>query len=81
MSENQSKNADQPMPVPGRESVTDAVILDLVTRREIGRERYGRELETHNGRDAERDLYGKLLDALLSAKQIRMERADMPGGS
>lgn len=55
----------QSRPVPGRDSVTDAVISDLTLRREGGIKKYGRELQTHNGRSFLIDAYQETLDAAL----------------
>ena len=45
----------------------------LESRRAIGIERYGRELETHNGRDVIRDLVEELADAYAYATQAALE--------
>jgi hypothetical protein len=52
------------------------VIDDLKRRAEEGArpEKYGRYLETHNGRDGLQDLYEELLDAAMYTKQLMMER-------
>lgn len=73
MSKIRDPRYDQPLPKPGGESVTDAVISDLHARREMGREKYGDELRTNNGHAAGRDLYEELIDAVLYAKQVKME--------
>lgn len=43
------------------------------TRRAFGREKYGTELMTHNGRDATKDCLEELGDALQYMMQMRME--------
>jgi hypothetical protein len=58
------------------ESVTDALIEDLRTRRLQGIQEYGVELQTHNGRRALVDLYEELIDAALYLKQYLMEQED-----
>lgn len=68
--------APQPKPVPGRESVTDAVISDLTIRREGGIKKYGMQLQTHNGRSYLVDAYQELLDAALYVRGALMEDED-----
>jgi len=60
-------------PVEGKDSVTDALIGDLKERREMGVEKYGTELKTHNGRNALVDAYQEALDLCLYLKQLLME--------
>lgn len=67
-------SAAQPAPMPGRESVTDAVIADMQLRREHGTKKYGTELESHNGRDALSDAYQESLDLTMYLKQALLER-------
>lgn len=64
----------QPMPQPGEEDVTRAVIDDLRRRERKGIETYGTPLQTHNGRDALRDAYEEVLDLAQYLKQAIMER-------
>lgn len=52
-----------------REKVLEQVAQDLEARAQVGVERYGERLKTHNGRDAELDLYQELLDALNYSRQ------------
>jgi hypothetical protein len=66
---------DQPLPVPNDASdVQSMVIEDIRKRMELGRERYGTLLQPHNGRDAMRDLYEELLDAVVYLRQVLFER-------
>lgn len=67
-----------PRPTRGEysQSVTDLVIKDLQIRRESGKEKYGTELMTHNGRDPAKDLYQELLDAVVYLRQELQERED-----
>lgn len=46
----------------------------LVARAEAGVKKYGTPLMSHNGRDAREDLRQELLDALMYAAQMEMER-------
>jgi len=65
----------QPAPTGDGESVTDAMISDLVKRREGGKVKYGCELKTHNGRDSLVDAYQEALDLCLYLRQRIMENA------
>lgn len=79
---------EQSLPKPGQQSVLPAVIRhaevmdcreiipDLRARAEVGHERYGTYLMTHNGRDALMDCYQELLDALMYIHQAMLERDD-----
>lgn len=68
-------------PLPGDKSVTDAVLIDLMERRQMGREKYGDELRSHNGRNALVDAYQEALDLTLYLKQqiIENERFQQSG--
>ena len=50
------------------------VCADLEARIESGRKKYGERLTTHNGRDAQMDLYQEILDAVAYARQDMYER-------
>ena len=50
------------MPEPGQSDVLPVVIDDLKRRDEMGTEKYGTTLQTHNGRDALIDAYQEALD-------------------
>jgi len=64
----------QPAPAQGKQSVTDAVMQDILFRREYGRKKYGTELQSHNGRDALADAYQEALDLVMYLKQALIER-------
>ncbi len=64
---------DQPLPTPGQLNVQDALIDLIKERRALGIERYGRPLQTFNGRNAVRDLLEELLDGATYAMQVEME--------
>ncbi len=68
------RDGDQALPVAGRERVTDALIEDLRARTALGIQRYGRPLETFNGRDALKDALEECLDLAQYLKQALMER-------
>jgi hypothetical protein len=66
----------QPKPTPGRESITDVVIRDLVERREGGIKKYGMELQIYNGRSMITDAYQEALDFILYLRGRIMEESD-----
>lgn len=61
-------------PYEGESPVAAHIRADIEFRKEQGNLKYGTPLMTHNGRDALRDLYEELLDALLYATQYDMEQ-------
>lgn len=71
-------HTDSTQPKPQRsersQSVTDAVVADLQTRRDHGIRKYDTELLTFNGRDPLLDTYQEVLDAVMYLKQCLMER-------
>lgn len=76
---------DQPPPQPGGMVVLDESVCyvefmgnpqiadDLRARAEMGKDRYGTLLMTHNGRDAVMDCYQECLDALMYIMQAKLE--------
>lgn len=66
----------QPSPVSTdrSKSVTDQVVADLQFRRSQGIIKYGRELQSFNGRDALMDAYQEALDLAVYLRQAIMER-------
>jgi hypothetical protein len=71
-----TREGDQPLPTPGRECVQDTLIQLIQERRDLGVQRYGSALMTHNGRDAGRDALEEALDLTVYLMQARMEAAD-----
>lgn len=71
-------HTDSTQPKPERsavsQSVTDAVMTDMVLRRETGIRKYGVELLSFNGRDALLEAYQESLDLTMYLKQALMER-------
>lgn len=66
---------DQPLPVPNKSlDVQSMVINDVLSRRQVGIERYGTPLQPHNGRDALRDAYEEALDLACYLRQAIAER-------
>lgn len=71
---------DQPLPRPGGLPVQEIMIRAIAERREYGIRKYGRPLETHNGRDALKDAWEEALDLFTYLTQARLERGDiLPG--
>lgn len=58
-----------------------ALALAFQDRKDHGIRKYGRPLETHNGRDALRDLWEELVDAYVYAVQIELEKDRDPRAS
>ena len=58
----------------GKVKVLDLVLKDLTDRAEVGKERYGTYLETHNGRDALMDAYQEALDLSMYIRQAIEEK-------
>lgn len=56
------------------QSLQDAVISDLESRKTVGLKTYGTLLYPHNGRDMLQDLYEELLDAACYIKGVMVER-------
>lgn len=67
---------DQPLPKPGKLPVQQILIHAIEERREHGIRKYGRALETDNGRDALKDAWEESMDLLLYLTQMRLERGD-----
>lgn len=69
-----NREGDQPIPVVGGKSVTRTVIERFEERERLGIQRYGRSLETFNGRDPLVDYLEEDYDRLQYFTQILMER-------
>lgn len=90
MSDTFDAEAGQPLPVTTGDSVDVAVQVaasfkdsghadiaqDIEARIAIGERKYGKRLQSFNGRNALKDLYDEVLDALNYAKQIEIEGLD-----
>lgn len=73
------REGDQPLPVINdAPDIQTQVVADIADRRQVGISRYGTALQPHNGRDALRDLYEELLDAVMYVKQVMVERGPVP---
>jgi len=64
----------EPMSTVGIDEVFPELIKDLESRRQLGIEKYGHPLQTHNGRDPLIDAYQERLDDVVYTKQFLMER-------
>ena len=90
MSEQFDPEAGQPLPITTKKSVDVAVEVaedlkkvgfqdiaeDVEARIRIGERKYGKRLQSFNGRDALKDLYDEVLDALNYSKQLELENKD-----
>jgi len=90
MSEHFDPEAGQPLPITTKKSVDVAVEVandlkradlssiaeDVEARIRIGEKKYGKRLQSFNGRDAVKDLYDEVLDALNYSKQLEIEGKD-----
>lgn len=72
-----TRPGDQPLPTPGHECVQDALIALIEERKQLGIQRYGSPLMTHNGRDAGRDAVEEALDLTVYSMQVAMELGDL----
>lgn len=80
MSNDRDPERDQPLPTAGRLPVQGLLIQAIRERAEHGRRKYGRYLETDNGRDALQDAWEEALDLVTYLTQLRLERGDiLPG--
>ena len=61
-------------PVAGREAVGDLLLRDIVDRIAFGREKYGTELMTENGRNPLVDGYQEVLDLAFYVRQAIEEQ-------
>lgn len=66
---------EQPVPTPNdMPALWEIVIAEMQARDAVGRQRYKTPLQPHNGRDALRDMFEELLDAVVYARQAIYER-------
>jgi hypothetical protein len=71
--ERAGREGDQALPVAGAQSVFAEIRRRFDQREATGVKRYGRSLETFNGRDAFLDLEEELLDGIAYATQARLQ--------
>lgn len=66
---------DQPLPKKNDgPAMQDLVIADIEERKQVGLERYGTLLQTHNGRDFLQDAYEEALDLVMYLRGCIEER-------
>ena len=65
---------EQPTPTGDGTPIWDLVVKDMQLRDQLGRERYGTPLRTHNGRDGLVDAYQEVLDLAVYLRQELEER-------
>jgi hypothetical protein len=72
-----TRPGDQPLPTGGQECVQDELIRLIEERKQLGIQRYGSPLMTHNGRDAGRDAVEEALDLTVYSMQVALELRDL----
>lgn len=66
---------EQPAPTPNAHPPTwPLVMVDMASRDNLGRQRYGTPLQPHNGRDTLRDAYEEALDLAVYLRTALYER-------
>jgi hypothetical protein len=80
MAETRDPESDQPLPEPGGFPVQAVLIEALKQRMAFGLKKYGRPLETDNGRDPLRDMWEEMLDMVSYFTQYVLEQGTvLPG--
>lgn len=72
-----TRPGDQPLPNGGQQCVQDALIAKIEERKQLGVQRYGSVLMTHNGRDAGQDMVEEAVDLAVYSMQVAMELRDL----
>lgn len=72
-----TRPGDQPLPTGGQQCVQDALIAKIEERKQLGVQRYGSVLMTHNGRDAGQDMVEEAVDLAVYSMQVAMELRDL----
>ena len=68
-------NHDQPAPIANdHPPIWNIVIMDMLNRDSVGRQRYGTPLQPFNGRDALSDAYQEALDLAVYLRHAIYER-------
>lgn len=80
MADERDPERDQPLPKPGKLPVQQILIHAIEERREHGIRKYGRALETDNGRNALQDAWEEAMDLLLYLTRARLEHGDVIPG-
>lgn len=74
MSDVRDPERDQPLPRPGGLPVQAILIRAIQERMQFGIRKYGRPLETNNGRDPLRDMWEEMLDMVSYFTQYVLEQ-------
>ena len=72
----ETKKQPEPIKTSKSKNVHDFVGGYMEARRRLAREKYGDDLWSHNERDSFYDLFDELIDAVMYAGQIVMEREE-----
>lgn len=64
----------EPKPKQGKIDILPVVIQDLKDRSNMGKDKYGTVLQSHNGRDSLMDAYQEALDLVMYLRQALIER-------
>lgn len=65
----------QPRPSNGSMDIASMVKADIEARAQLGKKRYGKRLQAHNGRDPLTDAYQEVLDLAMYLRQLIEEAA------
>ena len=68
----------QQKPDMGGEDIASLVCRDIELRADLGKKRYGKRLQSCNGRDALVDAYQEALDLAMYLRQLIEERITKP---
>lgn len=80
MGDTRDPESDQPAPKPGGYPVQAVLIAAIQQRMEFGLKKYGRPLETHNGRDPLLDMWEEMMDMISYFTQFVLEQGTkLPG--
>ncbi len=72
-----SLNEPEPNPTKGQKTIYPLVIADIEERAKVSKPKYGKYLESHNGRNALIDAYQEVLDLAMYLRQRIEEEKDM----
>lgn len=78
MDKNNIATTQEPTPVGDGTIVYEIVVQDMIERANMGKERYGTFLRTHNGRAALVDAYQELIDLIFYLRQYMLENEINP---
>lgn len=82
MADTRDPERDQPAPMPGKVNIPQYLIQAIAEREHYGITKYGRPLQSHNGRNPMIDLWEELMDALNYTTQVLVEQGvPLPGAT